>query len=106
MRLAQRSLAALVSGRLLSATTPGRLLQVATSLSVGQALASSTSSFWLLKLSNGVAFVAAASSGVPCAVMLFSLSMVNVILNLLFAARCAVITWITRNHLKSKAILT
>src|ERR1035441_3373560 len=38
--------------------------------------------------------------------MLFSVSMVNVILDLLGAALCAVITWITRNHLKSKAILT
>ena len=44
--------------------------------------------------------------GVPCAVMLFSLSIVNVMLNLLGAALCAVITWITRNWLKSKGILT
>jgi len=36
--------------------------------------------FWLLKLSNGVAVAAAASSGVPCAVMLFSVSIVNVVI--------------------------
>jgi hypothetical protein len=57
-----------------------------------------------LKLSKGVA-VAAASSAVPCAVMLLSLSMVNVILNLLGSALFAVITWITPNCLKGKAIV-
>jgi hypothetical protein len=54
----------------LTGVTPGRLFQMATSRSAGQPAASSTSSFWLAKESNGVAVVAAASSGVPCAVML------------------------------------
>src|SRR5579862_881559 len=78
---------------------------MATSRSADQVLASSASYCWLMKLSKGVAVAAAASSGVPCAVMLLSLSMVNVILDLLFSALFAVITWITPNCLKGKAIL-
>src|ERR1039458_9801123 len=57
IRLAQRSLAAFVSGRLLSATTPGRLFHVATRRSAGQALASSASFCSVLKLSKGVCVV-------------------------------------------------
>ena len=78
---------------------------MATRRSAGQSSASSASSCWLLKLSNGVAVAAAASSGVACAVMLFSVSMVNVIVNLLCSALLAVITSITRNCLKRKAIV-
>src|ERR1039458_2553547 len=104
MRFQTRLIAVLWSLNFFTGVTPGRLFQMATSLSAGQALASCANSCSLVKLSNGVAV--AAASGVPCAVMLFSVSMVNVILNLLGAALCAVITWITRNHLKSKAILT
>jgi len=90
----------------LSATTPGRLFQVATRRSVGHALASSASSYSVLKLSNGVVVAAAAASGVACAVMLFSESIVNVMVNLLFcSALFAVITWITPKCLKGKAFL-
>src|ERR1039457_67821 len=83
---------AFVSGRLLSATTPGREFQVATRRSGGQAAISSASSFSLAEESKGVCVAAAASSAVANALMLFSLSIVNVILNLLGAALCAVIT--------------
>src|SRR5579862_474826 len=89
----------------LTGVTPGRLFQTATSRSAGQAMVSSASSFWLEKLSNGVAVAAAASSGVACAVMLFSESIVNVMVILLFSAIFAVITVIARICLKSKAIL-
>src|SRR5271156_4258359 len=81
---AQMRLAALLVLKRFTGVTPGRLSQIATSRSNGQALASSASSCWVLKLSNGVAVAAAAaSSGLPCAVMLFSWSMVNVIVILL-----------------------
>jgi hypothetical protein len=84
MRLAQRSLAAFRSGRFFRATTPGRLFQVATRRSAGQALVSSVNSCWLVKVSNGVVLAAAASSGLANTLMLFSASIVNVfILNLL-----------------------
>src|ERR1017187_1311721 len=83
MRFQTRLIAVLWSLNFLTGVTPGRLFQIATSLSAGQALASSASSFWLAKESKGVVVAAAASSGVPCAVMLFSASIVNVILNLL-----------------------
>jgi hypothetical protein len=68
-------------------------------------LASSTSSFWLLKESKGVAVAAAASSWLENAVMLFCSSIVNVILILLGAALCAVITSITLFGSEGKAIL-
>ena len=58
-----------------------------------------------MKVSKGVALLAAASSGVACAVMLFSASIVNVIVNLLGAALCAVITSITLFGSEGKAIL-
>src|ERR1017187_4935949 len=89
----------------LTGVTPGRLFQTACSLSAGHWAASSASSFWLLKLANGVAVAAAASSGAPCAVVLFSLSMVNVIWSSPFSALIAVITSITPICLKSKVIL-
>src|ERR1022692_2972964 len=105
MRCQMRLTAALLLLKLSTGVTPVRLLKIATSRSAGHALASSTSSFWLAKESKGVVVAAAASSGVPCAVMLLSESIVNVILNLLGAALCAVITSITRKHLKVKAFL-
>src|ERR1035437_6538462 len=58
--------------------TPGILFQMATNRSGGQALASSVSSCSLAKESKGVVVVAAASSWVPKAVMLFCSSIVNV----------------------------
>jgi len=64
----------------LTGVTPGRLFQMATSRSAGHAAASSVSSFWLAKVSNGVAVAATASSGVPCAVMLLSVSIVKVVI--------------------------
>jgi hypothetical protein len=56
--------------KLFTGFTPGMLFQIATSLSGGQAAASSASSFWLANESNGVAVVAAASSGVANALTL------------------------------------
>ena len=62
----------------------------------GQDWASSANSGWLLKLSNGVVVVAVASSGVACAVMWLSVSIVKVVIMVfLCSARCAVNTWIT-----------
>src|ERR1039457_2953938 len=84
MRSQMRATAALLLLKLSTGVTPVRLFQMATSRSDGHALANSASSFWLEKLSNGVVVAAAASSGVACAVMLFSLSIVNGIVNLLF----------------------
>jgi hypothetical protein len=82
--------------KLFTGFAPGRLFQIATKRSAGQPAISSVSSFWLLKESNGVAVVAAASSWVPNAVMLFCSSIVNVfIIVLLGATLCAVMTWIT-----------
>ena len=90
-----------------SGATPGKLFQMATSRSAGQPATSSASSFWLPKLSNGVAFAAAASSGLPCAVMLLSVSIVNVVIIVLLcgATLCVVMTWITPICVKRKAIL-
>lgn len=95
MRFQTRLIAVLWSLNFFTGVTPGRLFQMATSLSAGHWVANSANSCSVLKLSKGVVVAAAASSGVPCAVMLFSLSMVNVMLNLLCAALGAVITWIT-----------
>src|SRR5450755_1292205 len=76
--------------------TPGRLFQIATSRVAGQDLASSTNSCGLVKLSNGLAVVAAASSGVECAMIWLSGSIVKVVIVVVLgAARFAVITWIT-----------
>src|ERR1039457_1331503 len=92
MRSQMRLAAALLLLKLSTGVTPVRLLKIATSRSAGQAFASSASSFWLLKLSNGVAVVAA-SSLFENAEMLFCSSMVKVvIIVLLGAALCAVIT--------------
>src|ERR1017187_2477506 len=105
MRVQMRLTAVLVLLKLSTATTPARLFQIATRRSAGHPAASSASSFWLAKVSNGVVFVAAASSGVPNAVMLFSLSIVRVVMYFLLGATlCAVITWITPKCLKRKAI--
>src|ERR1022692_2817184 len=93
MRVQMRLTAVLVLLKLSTATTPARLFQIATRRSGGQAAANSASSFWLAKVSNGVVVVAAASSGVPNAVMLFSLSIVKVVIIVLLGATlCAVIT--------------
>src|SRR5450755_1098496 len=73
--------------------TPGRLFQIATSRAAGQDFGSSANSCWLVKLSNGLAVVAAASSGVECAVMWLSASIVKVVMVVVLgAARFAVIT--------------
>jgi hypothetical protein len=86
--------------------TPGRLFQMATSRSAGQPAARSARSFWLAKESNGVVVVAAASSWVPNAVMLFCSSIVNVfIIVLLGPTLCAVTTWITPVAHTSKRIM-
>jgi hypothetical protein len=88
-----RLAAVLVFLNVLTGATPGRLFQVATSRSAGQPPTSSASSFWLAKESKGVAVEAAASSAEPNAVIVFSLSIVNVgIIVLLGAALCAAIT--------------
>src|ERR1039457_2347894 len=107
MRFAQRSLAAFVSGRLLRATTPGRLFHVATRRSGGQALARSANSCWLAKESNGVAVAAAASSGMANTLMLLSLSMVNVFISVLSWHGVAVtLTFITLVGQTGKGNLT
>src|ERR1035438_4544016 len=106
MRAQIRLTAVLVLLKLSTATTPARLFQIATNRSAGQVVASSASSFWLANVSKGVVVVAAASSGVPNAVMLFSLSIVKVVIIVLLGATlCAVTTWITPKYLKGKAIL-
>src|ERR1019366_9789794 len=61
MRCQMRLASALLLLKLSTGVTPVRLFQIATRRSAGQALASSASSFWLPKLSNGVAVGAAAS---------------------------------------------
>src|ERR1039457_1467236 len=66
-----RATAALVLLKLSTGVTPVRLLKIETSRSAGHALASSTSSFWLLKLSKGVAVAAAASSWLENATISF-----------------------------------
>jgi hypothetical protein len=85
--------------------TPGRLFQMATKRSAGQAAASSSSSFLLAKDWAPVPTAASACSGVGKAVMLLSASIVNVVtIVLLGATLCAVTTWITPKCLKCKAI--
>jgi hypothetical protein len=57
------------------------------------------------KLSNGVAVAAVVSSAEPNAVMLFWSSIVKVVIVVLLGATlCVVMTWITPICLKSKAI--
>src|ERR1039458_6238788 len=72
--------------KLSTATTPARLFQIATRRSAGHPAANSASSFWLAKVSNGVVVVSAASSGVPNAGMVFSLSIVKVVIIVLLGA--------------------
>src|ERR1017187_5104618 len=106
MRSQMRLAAALLLLKLSTGVTPVRLFQIATRRSVGHALASSASSFWLEKLSKGVCVAAEASSGVENATISFVSLIVNVvILNLLGAALCAVITSITLLGSEGKAIL-
>src|ERR1019366_1624058 len=105
MRSQMRLAAALLVLKRFTGVTPGRLFQMPSRRSAGQAEASSANSLRLAKVSKGVAVAAAASSGVPCAVMLFSLSIVNVIWDSPFSAVIAVITSIAPKCLKSKAIL-
>jgi hypothetical protein len=85
--------------------TPARLFQIATKRSAGQVLASCASSFELVKNSKAVVIVAVASSWAPNTLMLFSVSMVKIILNLLCSALSAVMTSIPPNRLNGKAIL-
>src|ERR1019366_8620794 len=101
-----RPAAALAVLKLFTGFTPGRLFQIATRRSAGHCVASAASSCWLAKGSKGVAVVAAASSWVPNAVMLFCSSIVNVfIIVLLGATLCAVTTWITPVPHTSKRIM-
>src|SRR5262249_50683238 len=72
-----RPAAVLALLKLFTASTPARLFHMATNRSAGHLAASDASSFWLVKNSDGVV-AAAASSGVANALMLLSLSMVNV----------------------------
>src|SRR5580704_2235050 len=60
---------------------------MASSRLAGQDLASSVNSCWLPKVSNGVVVVAVASSGVACAVMWLSVSMVNVVILVVLLCR-------------------
>src|ERR1039458_7255398 len=78
MRAHTRLMAVLRSVNFFTGVTPGRLFQTARSLSAGHWAARSANSCWLAKESNGVAVAAAASSWVANALMLLSLSMVNV----------------------------
>src|ERR1035437_1933651 len=106
MRSQMRLAAALLFLKRFTGVTPGRLFQIATRRSPGHAAANSASSFWLAKESKGVVVAAAASSVEPNAVMLLSLSIVKVVMIVLLGATlCAVMTSITPNCLKSKAIL-
>src|SRR5580658_10037927 len=59
---------------------------------LGPCAGSWVSSFWLVKDSTGLVVEAAASSAVANALMLLSVSMVNVILDLLYSAVSAVMT--------------
>src|ERR1017187_5209566 len=104
IRSQMRPTAALALLNPFTGVTPGRLFQMATRRSAGQLAASSTSFFWVAKESKGVVVAAAASSTEPNAVMLLSLSIVNVVIIVLLGATlCAVTTSITPICLKSKA---
>ena len=106
MRSQMRPTAVLALLNVLTGVTPGRLFQVATNLSSGHPPTSSASSFGLAKESNGVVLAAAAASGESNALIVLSLSIVNVVMIVLLgAALCAVMTWITPICLKSKAIV-
>ena len=73
-----RPVATLAVLKLFTGLTPGRLFQMAAKRSADQLAARSARFFWLVKESKGVTVVAAASSSVPNAVMLFCSSIVNV----------------------------
>ena len=106
IRSQMRPTAALALLNPFTGVTPGRLFQMATRRSAGQLAASSASSFWLAKESKGAAVAAAASSAEPNAVLLLSLSIVNVLMIVLLGATlCAVTTSITPICLKSKGII-
>ena len=106
MRSQMRLAAALGVLKRSTGSTPGRVFQRATRRSAGQPTSSSASSFWLAKESKGVVVAAAASSAEANAVMLFSLSIVYVVIIVLLGATlCAVMTWIAPKRLKSKAIV-
>src|SRR5450759_1610582 len=78
MRFQIRPAAALALLKVLTGSTPGRLFQISTNRTVGHAAASSASCFWLVKGWAPAPTAAAAWSGVGNAVMLLSLSIVNV----------------------------
>jgi len=106
MRAQMRLAAAWALLKLFTGATPGRLLKVATRRSAGQLAISSARSFSLANESKGVVVAAAASSAVANALMLFSASIVKVVIIVfLCSALCAVITSITRKCLKGKAFL-
>src|ERR1035437_5175275 len=73
-----RPVATLAVLKLFTGLTPGRLFQMATRRSAGHCPTRLKSSFWLAKVSKGVAVAAAASSGVAKALLLFSVLIVNV----------------------------
>ena len=73
-----RSAATLRFVNFVTAWTPGMLFQISTSRFSGHAAANSANSLWLAKGSNGVVDAAAASFLLANALMLLSVSMVNV----------------------------
>src|ERR1035441_1437971 len=106
MRSQMRLAAVLALLKLSTGVTPGKLFQMATSRSAGQAAASSASCFWLVKGWAPAPTAASARSAVGKAVMLFSVSIVNVVIIVLLGATlCAVITWITPVAHTSKRIM-
>jgi hypothetical protein len=106
MRSQIRLIAVLVSLNFLIGFTPGRLFQMATSLSLAHAVASSVNSWWVLKLSNGVAVLVAAASALSNTTISLASLMVNVFMIVSPLRRCfAVTTWITLQSFQSKLIL-
>src|ERR1022692_1739176 len=106
MRAQMRLAAVVASLNFLVGFSPGKLFRIANRRSAGQPAANSASSCSLVKLSNGVCTAADASSGVENATISFVSLIVNVvIIVLLGAALCAVITSITRKCLEVKAFL-
>jgi hypothetical protein len=86
--------------------TPAKLFQTSTKRSAGQPAAQPASSSELTKGCAPAAITASAWSRVANAVMLFSVSMVNVVIVYSPVRGIRVHTWITRIPLKSKAIRT
>jgi hypothetical protein len=90
MRSQMRLEAALLVLKLVTGATPAMQFQIAIGRPAGQPAASFVSSCWLLKLSNGLVDpAAAASSAEPNAVIVFSLSIVNVVMIFSFSPRSA-----------------